>query len=186
MKPSDYADTVATSLMHLIEDTRPDQLTEATPCSKWTVRDLINHVVGGGHTFAAAYRREPPATDPDMADLLGDDPQGAFRNALSAFQQAVSAPGALEGTVKLPFAELPAQMAYDVAVCDLLVHCWDLARATGQSLDPPADLVQAADGFLHQLLPNFRRGPETFEEPVTVPDDAPALERLVAYAGRQP
>src|SRR4051812_11293154 len=93
----------------MVAATTKDQLTNPTPCTKWTVADLFNHFVGGGHMFAAAFRGEAPAMpDGPAPDLLGDDPAAAFDASIADFQAAISAPGAMEREVALPFATLPA------------------------------------------------------------------------------
>ena len=51
METNELLDTAVTTLASLAESTRPDQLDQPTPCAKWRVRDLLNHVVGGGHAF---------------------------------------------------------------------------------------------------------------------------------------
>ncbi|MGI8792524.1 MAG: hypothetical protein ACR2H3_05020 [Acidimicrobiales bacterium] len=67
---------------------------------------------------------------------------------------------------------------------DTLVHGWDLASATGQAYDPPADLVAAADAFARQAVSPEMRDGDTFAPEATAPDGASPLERLVAFSGR--
>ena len=65
-----------------------------------------------------------------------------------------------------------------------LVHGWDMATATGQAYDPPADLVAAADAFARQALDPLRDG-QTFANAMEPASDASPIERLAAYTGRQ-
>jgi uncharacterized protein (TIGR03086 family) len=96
----------------------------------------------------------------------------------------VSAPGALDVTVEAPFGSVPGETFARFIVLDGLVHGWDMATATGQAYEPPAELVAAADEFAHQALDPLRDG-DTFAAAVTPPADASPIERLVAYTGRQ-
>lgn len=171
-------------LQRLFEGTGADQLDARTPCDEWQVRDLMGHLVGGGHMFAAAFAGAPM----DMSgggDPLGGDPGGAFAAAAGAFSTAAGAPGAMERTVTLPFGDMPAPVVIELAGADLLVHSWDLASATGQPFEPPTEVVEAAETFLRGFLQPSLRG-AMFAAEVAVPADAPPLARLVGFTGRRP
>ncbi len=58
-------------LTPLVEHTSIEQLTNPTPCSKWTVADLVSHFVGGGHLFAASLRGTPLDLEGEPGDLPG-------------------------------------------------------------------------------------------------------------------
>jgi uncharacterized protein (TIGR03086 family) len=77
-------------------------------------------------------------------------------------------------------------MALRVAAADLLVHSWDLAKATGQRFDPPVEFVEAVTPFYQQFVQPPLRQMGLFAEEVDVADGATALDKLVAYAGRKP
>jgi uncharacterized protein (TIGR03086 family) len=66
-------------------------------------------------------------------------------------------------------------------------HGWDLAKATGAPLDwPDAAATQALESMRAMVQPGMR-GPDKFMgEEVPVPDDAPPLDKLVAFSGRDP
>ena len=68
-------------------------------------------------------------------DNLGDDYKGAFHRAADDANDAFDDPGAMDRIVKLPFGEMPAGMAVNIAIFDVATHAWDLAKATGQSTD---------------------------------------------------
>src|SRR5207237_4549 len=129
-----------------------DELDRPTPCAEFTVRGVLEHMVGGATMFAAAYRDQPPP-EPDFGDVLA-----GFGPALAALAAAISAPGALQRTVAAPFGEVPGETFARFVVLDGLVHGWDLATATGQPYDPPADLVAAVDEFAHQAVDPLRDG----------------------------
>jgi uncharacterized protein (TIGR03086 family) len=182
--PADQIQYQAAALHDLIAGVRADQWDDPTPCAKWDVRGLVNHLVGGGTMFAASFRGETVETDESgMPDLLGDDPAGAWDAVVADFDAAVSAPGAMDRDVVLPFATLPAQVALDVATFDLLVHAWDLARSTGQPFEPPDAVVAGARRVAETLVDGARDG-DTFGDAVAAPAGASAMDQLAAYCGR--
>jgi uncharacterized protein (TIGR03086 family) len=185
MQPSEQLDYQREALRDLVANVKPDQLSAPTPCTDWDVRGLISHFVGGAGMFAAAFSGEPLDIDPDapMPDLVGDDPLGAFDGAIGNFSSAVDQPGAIDRMVTLPFGTLPGPMVLELLKFDLMVHCWDLATATGQPFDPPADAVEHALQTAQMMIsPELRGGP--FGAEVDAPASAQPIERLVAFTGR--
>lgn len=178
---------VLDSMEKLIGGTRSDQLSNPTPCDKWTVRDLINHFVGGGHMFAMLYRGGSlPDMDPhaEMPDMVGPDPAASAHAARVDFDSALAEPGVMDLTVHLPIGSVPAPVGLQIATFDVLVHCWDLATATGQQFDPPADLVATAQNYAQQLLPPEARDGDTFKAEVQAPASASPVAKLAAFTGR--
>jgi uncharacterized protein (TIGR03086 family) len=186
MSPSDKVQYQAQAVSDLIAGTTPDQMSNATPCTKWETRDLMNHLVGGGMVLGAALKAEPMEMDPDapMPDLLGDDPSAAWAGAIQAFKDGADSPGAMERIAEIPVGSVPGSVVVDLISFDLLVHAWDLATATGQAFDPPDEVVDSALEAAHMLLaPEFRDG-DTFGAEVTPPDGATKIETLAAFTGR--
>jgi uncharacterized protein (TIGR03086 family) len=146
MDPLAQLDQLAPLLGGVVGGIRPDQLGQPTPCTELSVRGVLEHMIEGATAFAAAYRGEEP-TEPDTSD-----PLASFGPVLGALGEAVSAPGALDQTVAAPFGEVPGETFARFIVLDGLVHGWDLATATGQGYDPPAELVAAVDEFAHQVV----------------------------------
>jgi uncharacterized protein (TIGR03086 family) len=182
---SEELNYVLDSMEKLIANTRDDQMANPTPCAEWTVRDLINHFVGGGHMFATLYGGHPVAVvHGTVPDMLGTDPAAAARAARADFDAALAEPGAMDRIVDLPIGSVPAPVGLNLATFDVLVHCWDLATATGQTFDPPADVVAVADGFARQGLPAEARDGDTFKAEVRPPVGASPLARLAAFTGR--
>jgi uncharacterized protein (TIGR03086 family) len=166
-------------LLDVVGGIAPDQLERPTPCSEFTVRGVLEHMIGGATAFAAAYRGETPA-EPDLSDVLA-----GFGPALQDLAGSISAPGALERTVAAPFGEVSGDTFARFVVLDGLVHGWDMATATGQAYDPPDELVAAADAFARQAIDPLRDG-QTFAAEVEPASDATPIERLAAYTGRRP
>jgi uncharacterized protein (TIGR03086 family) len=179
MDPLSQLDQLAPLLAGVVGGISGQQLNLPTPCAEFTVRGVLEHMIGGAAMFAAAYRGETPA-EPDLGDVLA-----GFGPALADLGAAIGAPGALDRTVVAPFGEVTGETFARFVVLDGLVHGWDLAMATDQAYDPPADLVAAVDGFAHRTLDPLRDG-QTFAAAVEPAADSSPIERLVAYTGRRP
>ena len=178
MEALDQLGQLGPLLGEVVGGIRADQLDNPTPCAKFTVRGVLDHMIGGATVFAAAFRGVAP-TEPDMSDVLA-----AFGPALGGLAEAMHSPGALERTVAAPFGEVAGETFARFVVLDGLVHGWDLATATGQSYEPSAALVAEADAFARQAVEPLRDG-DTFGPAVTPPTDATPIERLVAFTGRR-
>jgi uncharacterized protein (TIGR03086 family) len=183
-------DKVLDETQRVVDGIDPSQLDEPTPCDQWTVRDVLNHITAGGDIFAIA------ATDgkvPDdklgelmTADNLGADFKGAFRAAAGRASKAFEEPGVLDKVITLPFGEMPAGAAIQIAIFDLTTHAWDLASATGQSTALDPEVLGAALEIAKGLLSDDFRAAGMFGPRVQVADDAPAQDRLAAFTGRTP
>lgn len=167
---------------HLVGDLDPGQWELPTPCPDWTVRQLVNHLVLGHRRFAAALTGgTPPAPD---ADLLGGDPASAYASSAEAMLAAFRADGALDSPVSIPAGTLPGRVACELRVVEALVHGWDLARATGRTLEFPAELVEESIAFSRVQRERLPADRTPFGPSQPVADDAPPLDRLAALLGR--
>ncbi len=92
----------------------------------------------------------------------------------------------LDGTVKLGTGEMPAKVAVAVFSIEFLVHAWDYAVAVGRDVEVPDALAEYVLGLARQVIKPEQRGSAGFDQPVDVPDGARALDRLVAFTGRNP
>ncbi len=185
MDPKSQATGAVAILTPLVNGTRADQLDVQTPCSEWKVRDLLNHVIGGGYMFAAGLRGETFDGSAAATDLVGDDHRASFKTSVDGFSAALAVTDDLDQPVSLPFGTLPAVAALQLAAGDLLVHSWDLAQATGQQFDPPVDLVESSYGFFRVAVTDDLRSAGLFGPAVEVEDDAAALNKLLAHSGRR-
>jgi uncharacterized protein (TIGR03086 family) len=172
----------------VVDNVDPAQLTNSTPCTEWTVRDVMNHVVGGATMFAECVEN---GSIPDDrfgqlmgGDNLGEDYKGAFHQATDRARAAFGGEGALEKTVKLPFGEMPAGIALNIAVMDVMTHAVDIARATGQKIDDD-ELLATALSIGRQLITDDFRNPGMFDAEQSAAPDASAEDKLLAFAGRK-
>ncbi|OKK22489.1 hypothetical protein AMK16_05055 [Streptomyces sp. CB00455] len=158
-----------------------------TPCSEWTVRDLVDHVTGEQlwvPPLVAEGRTVEEVGDAFSGDVLGEDPVAAWETASAAAHAAFAAPGALDRTVRL--SQGPAEGSAYCAdlITDCAVHAWDLARAVGVDDRLPQDLVAFA---AERVAPHADElaASGMFAAPVEVPAGADAQTALLGLMGRR-
>jgi uncharacterized protein (TIGR03086 family) len=167
----------------LIAGVRADQWEMGTPCEKWDVRQLVDHVTSVVQMFGAAAANE--SAPPRDAGGLGDDPAAMFLASAAVTLEAWRARASADGEVILPLGPVPASDAIRINLVDACVHGWDIAIATGQDPALDAQACELALAVSEQLLPAVGRR-DRFAEAVSVPAAASAADRLVAYLGRRP
>lgn len=179
-------ESVSDSIAAAVSAATADQLDAPSPCAGWSARDVLNHMIGGADLFAACARGEPqPFPDwSDMPDWVGNDPAASYRRAAAGVLAAFSALGVLEGTVAMPWGDTPAPFALNLIMADHATHSWDLARATGLSIEIPAATAEVALATSQaSVSPEFRAaGLYAAEQPA--PQGASTLDRLAAFSGR--
>jgi uncharacterized protein (TIGR03086 family) len=149
---------------------------------------LVDHLIDEQRWVAPLMAGRSLAEAGDLVERMGSpaaDRPAAWEKASFAAAEAVSAPGALDRTVELSRGATPAPDYLAEMVLDLCVHAWDLGKAVGSERPLPAELVEAVDGEVRKYgdLTSFGT---MFKAAIEVPDDAPAIDRLVAYTGRRP
>lgn len=164
-----------------------NQWHDPTPCEHWDVRDLVGHLVYEDLWFAALMGGAtiPEAGDRFEGDNLGDDPRAAWDRASAEALRIAAEDGALHRTVQLGRGPAPAEDYVWEVLMDHTIHSWDLARAIGadDAIDP--ELVEALSEWLPPRLDQMRAS-GGFADPVSMPDDASAQDRLLAMLGRDP
>jgi uncharacterized protein (TIGR03086 family) len=183
----DQLDRATRTTGDVVAAVKPDQLDDRTPCTEWTVRDLLNHLVGVAQMFTTAAAGEKSTVNPfgSPEDVIGDDPRAAYDEARQQLLSAYRERG-LDGTVPLLSGDAPATFAVTICITDNLQHGWDLAKAIGQPFDPDDDVISTAEEFTGQNMSPDRRGPgKPFAHPVDPPRDASHMDRLAASLGRQ-
>lgn len=159
-----------------------------TPCPDMTVADLLDHIAGLSLAFTAAATKEElsggPMSPSASADALVPDWRTEIPTRLAALARAWKATDAWEGMTMAGPVEMPAPAAALVALDEVVVHGWDVARATGQPYDPDPALLEAVHGFVSQF--GDERPPGLFGPIVPVPAAAPLLDRVIGLTGRDP
>jgi uncharacterized protein (TIGR03086 family) len=169
----------------IVKGVAGDQLSAPSPCEGWDTRAVINHAIGAMTMFRDAIDRgEADAAAIFSADLVGNDPTSAFERAGDEVLERFRRPGVLDGTVNLPFGELPASMAIALLTNDVVVHGWDIAKATGQQPAFDDELTAACAAFCSQMFSDpAMRGAE-FAAATEAPAGASPMDQLAAYLGR--
>ncbi|MFD9486146.1 TIGR03086 family metal-binding protein [Streptomyces sp. NPDC059991] len=179
----------ARAVAGLLDGVRDEQLGAPTPCPKYSVRELLGHIAGLTAAFDSAARKEfgpSTATDPgSVTPVLPDDWRTGLPGRLAALAEAWRAPDAWDGDTQAGGITFPAAIAGVVALNELVVHGWDLARATGQAYDPGAASLEVTRGFFEASRDDKLRAP-AFGPVVEVPEEAPLLDRVVGLSGRDP
>jgi uncharacterized protein (TIGR03086 family) len=179
----------AQQMATLVPGVRDDRLDAATPCSDYTVGDLLDHVGGLSRAFTAAATkafagRPSEAPPPSDASRLGDDWRSQIPADLAALGEAWQNPEAWTGMTRAGGIDMPGEVGGLIALNELIVHGWDLARGSGQPYTCDERLVEACVGLVSQW-PDDARG-DAFGPVVDVAADAPLLDRLIGLTGRDP
>jgi uncharacterized protein (TIGR03086 family) len=164
----------------VIAGVTPDQYGNATPCPEWTVRDLMEHMIGvvaGIGAAAAGSAPEPFA--------LATDPAAQFADVASATLTAWRADGVMDRIVDGGAGPMPGQVLAGINLLDTATHTWDLATATGQDATLPDDVAVAALDASRAIVSAEIR-PGRFGAEVSCDPAADATARLVAFLGRTP
>jgi uncharacterized protein (TIGR03086 family) len=156
-----------------------------TPCEGWSVRDLVNHVVGeelwappllAGQTIADVGARFD-------GDVLGAQPVVVAQAAAADVVEAVERVD-LEQTVHLSFGDFPAAFYLEQLFADHVVHTWDLCVAAGLPYPVDGDLVDACIAWFEGQEEAYRAAGVIGERPARLP--AGGLDRLLVMFGRDP
>ena len=168
-----------------VDDT---ELADGTPCADYTVAALLDHIDGFVAAFTAVGTKTqtgddgPPA--PGAASNLRDDWRTGLPDGLGALIEAWRPDDAYAGTASAGGFELPADAVAVIAIEELIVHGWDLARATGQAYECTASELAAVDEFFGQFGPEQRGG--AYEPAREAGVSASHLDRVIAESGRDP
>ncbi|CAN5819726.1 TIGR03086 family metal-binding protein [soil metagenome] len=183
---------VARALADVIASVDDDRLAGPTPCPDYTVGDLLDHVAGLSVAFTAAATKEslPAGASGPSGDAsrLDDDWRTTIPTRLHVLAGAWQEPDAWTGMTVAGPVEMPGEIAGLVALNELVIHGWDVARAAGAVYEPDTDAVMACRDFVLQFS-----GPGSEEQRaggfgpvVTPPAGATPLEELIAISGRDP
>lgn len=197
--PRPILDRVIATGGAVIAGVRSDQLAAPTPCPEMDVRTMLGHLVGVLDRIAALGDGDDP-----FAVVESPVPDGDWPDAWAASGARAAAAwrsdAVLEGPMALPWIQGSGAEVLTSYFSELTVHTWDLAVATGQQPDWD-DAVMTAALEARPILPAENRRAVfeeisaamgldevavPFAEAVPVPDDAPAIDRLVAWNGRDP
>jgi uncharacterized protein (TIGR03086 family) len=185
--PLDF-DPPVRQLRALLLGVTDDDLAAPTPCTRWTLGDLLDHIIGFTYAFTQAARKQT-----DGATTAPPEPSAAnlpvhWRSRLPVLLEELATawkdPAAWSGTARAGGVEMPAATMGAVAMNELTMHSWDLARSTGQEIfaDP-----RTLEVLIEMLSQGPRDGTAGMLGPaVEAGDEATLLDQAVALSGRDP
>jgi uncharacterized protein (TIGR03086 family) len=167
-------------LQHVLHTIAGDDMSRQTPCTEFDVTQLTGHLLKS----ITALGGMVGADVPDLS--RSDDPVeqqviSAARPALDAWRRH-----GLDGNVPFGGGEMPAKGACAILSLEFLVHAWDYAVAVGHDVEAREPLAEYVLGLAHEVIRPEQRSRAGFDDPVDVPEDASALDQLIAFTGRNP
>lgn len=154
----------------LVGDVRDASLDGPTPCDGYTVRGMIAHL-------------DQVARGADAPEPLGPRWRTEVPERLDALAAGWADPAAWEGVGGL---DLPNATWGRIVLTEMVVHGWDLARATGRPFDlDDGPTLQACLEHVAEFVPNAPV-PQLWGPPAVVDEGAPLIDRIVAITGRTP
>jgi uncharacterized protein (TIGR03086 family) len=180
--PTDELDSAEAGLAVLQNVLHPianDDWSKQTPCREFDIASLTDHLMNSITVLGGAAGAEFPERDP--ADSVERQIVAAARPALDSWHRR-----GLDGSVKFGDGEAPARMMAGILSLEFLVHAWDYAAAMGSTVNAPDSLVDYVMGLARTVITPEGRRTAGFDDPRDVAADASALDRLLAYTGRDP
>jgi uncharacterized protein (TIGR03086 family) len=175
----------ADQLARLIQGVDEKDLGAPTPCAQWSVTELLEHILGLSAAFTAAAEKRVPS---EQGEGLSPGWRVRAAGQLQELVAAWRADNAWTGETEAGGVRMPADQMGVVALDELVLHGWDLARATGQRFTVNERDALACHGFAAAMSePGQEASRDGLYGPVfEVRSDAPILERLLGASGRDP
>lgn len=162
----------------------PDEGTRPSPCPEMTVAQVAAHLIGGIRGFAEVGEGGELRFDADL-DLSREPAAVAYRSAVDRLLTVFAEPGRVDSTYAMPWGPTTGVQLLGFELIETVVHSWDIARGLGVELDVDEDVLRAALAGARLWVDDSVRVPGMFGPEVLV-RDAPPLDELVAFLGRDP
>lgn len=182
----------AAPLVEFCGTLRTDELDAPTPCDRWTLLDLVRHVVGVAQRIGAVGRHEPPMSVPEVPEVPAAELADAWAAAVGDAEAAWRGADRLGELCEVPWGSVPGVAAIGAYIGEITVHTWDLETATAHLDAAPTvawdqDVAAATLVSLVEMFPaDGRDAAMPFVDAVAVPASASAVEQLVGFCGRRP
>ncbi|MFH8607347.1 TIGR03086 family metal-binding protein [Streptomyces sp. NPDC018029] len=166
---------------------RADQWDDPTPCTDWTVHDLVNHLTAEQLWVPPLVRdgaTMESVGDLFEGDMLGPDQIASWDTAAAASRAAFREPGALDRIVHLSSGDASSTFYCGQMTVDLVVHAWDLSRAIGADEQLPDELIDFAVREVAPYADELEKS-GLFAPAVEPPPDADAQTKLLNLMGRR-
>jgi len=178
LTPVSAADAALAVIQPVLRNLTGEDRPKPTPCAEFSCHQIVEHLFGSLVQLGA------------MAGAQVEDPrEGSLENRVSAMTaQAIDAWRGVDLDRMVPGPggkDMPASVAASILPVELVLHGWDLAQGSGQQIHISDGLVDYLRGLAEIVVPGGRPG-GSFAEEVSPAEDASALDRLAAFAGRTP
>ncbi len=178
LTPLTAADAALAVIQPILRNLTFEDRPKPTPCTEFSCHELVEHLFGSLvqlGAMAGAHVRNPM--------------EGSLENRVSVMAaQAIDAWRGvdLDGTVRGPGDNgMPASFAASILPLELVLHGWDLAQGSSQQIQISDEFVAYLRGLAEMVVPAARPG-GSFAQEAPYAEDASALDRLAAFAGRTP
>jgi uncharacterized protein (TIGR03086 family) len=175
-------------MIEVLAGVSDDHLGSPSPCTEFTVGDVIDHIdqVSRGATALARRDRQLPSIDTGQdAAHLASDWRERVTEHVRALGKAWDDPAAWQDRDNVPGSDLSNETWGKITLTELVVHGWDIAKATDQPFDLPERTLQACLDHVAEFVPNAPI-PELWGLPVDIALDASLVDRILAITGRTP
>jgi uncharacterized protein (TIGR03086 family) len=166
-----------------VEQVRPADLSNATPCTEFDLRELLNHMIGNLGILATAARGDK--AERPQGDQFETDPGVAYAERRKELLSAMRPADVFDRDWEMPFGTLAGSLMAEVAFMEHLTHGWDVAKASALDTMIPADLVDECMEAA-RAMGDMLRMPGVCGPAVSMPDDASAQDKFIAFMGRTP
>jgi uncharacterized protein (TIGR03086 family) len=170
---------VADDLTARVVAVPPGAWDNPSPCEDWTAQQIMDHVIGNARALLdrLAGVEHVSASVQDVA--------GEWAKARAAVEEVLADPVRAKQDVPGPMGPMPFEVFVGRFVCmDILIHTWDLARATGGDENVDAEFAAHALEGLRPMDAMLRR-PGLFGPAVEPPPGADVVTQLMAFCGRK-
>ncbi len=177
----------ATENARVVHEVRSSQFTAVTPCPEWDLHALLNHTILWTAFSAERRARDEPLPDELMNRDFAAEPGFADTYAVQLEKAAAawSDPQAWQRELNVMGSPTPSADVGALLLAEMVLHGWDVARASGQDYRVDGHVVTAARAAVDANAELFRKY-DGFADPVPVPESASAFGRLLAASGRDP
>jgi uncharacterized protein (TIGR03086 family) len=177
-----------TTMARLVTGVTDDQLTARTPCPDYSVADLVDHIRVLSFAFTESARKGdvPAGEGRGDSSRLESGWREQIPRQLAELAETWRDPAAYDGMTMAGPIEMPGAAAALVALDEVVVHGWDLARSTGQHFEVDHAAAAACLSFVESFEAPADDDGGLFGPPVSVPADAAVVDRLIGATGRDP
>jgi uncharacterized protein (TIGR03086 family) len=163
---------------------KEDQFENQTPCEDWNVKQLMNHMIGSFTFFTSRAKGEEPSPRQEFYAQNFTDTVELLEKTAQEAVEAWKTPGVMDKKIQAPMGEVTGEFLTGITATELLIHGWDLARATGQKMEVDDALSERVLELAKQRMTPETRG-RAFSPEKEAPANSSALDRLAAYLGRE-